>query len=139
VILAVDVQGGIEDAWSNVATFLPKLAAALLILIAVYFVAKLISRTLDQVLERVGFDRAVERGRVGRVMARSQYDASDQLAAAARDAVAQAERELGSLFDQYDELQTLVNRITREAIGLKRKHSEYVALLSAPGASAPRC
>jgi hypothetical protein len=52
---------------------------------------------------------------------------------------AQAERELGSLFDQYDELQILVNRITREAIGLKRKHSEYVALLSAPGASAPRC
>jgi hypothetical protein len=25
--LAVDFQGGIESAWSNVATFLPKLAA----------------------------------------------------------------------------------------------------------------
>jgi hypothetical protein len=29
VILAVDFQGGIENAWSNVATFVPKLAAAL--------------------------------------------------------------------------------------------------------------
>jgi hypothetical protein len=27
--LAVDFQGGIENAWSNVATFVPKLAAAL--------------------------------------------------------------------------------------------------------------
>lgn len=41
---------------------------------------------------------------------------------------AQAEQELESLFGQYDELQTLVNRITREARELKRKHSEYVAL-----------
>jgi hypothetical protein len=29
VILAVDFQGGIENAWSNVATFVPKLFAAL--------------------------------------------------------------------------------------------------------------
>lgn len=40
---------------------------------------------------------------------------------------ARAEQELESLFGQYDELQTLVNRITREARELKRKHSEYVA------------
>jgi Conserved TM helix len=40
VILAVDLQGGIENAWSNVATFVPKLAAALLILLVGYLVAK---------------------------------------------------------------------------------------------------
>jgi hypothetical protein len=40
VILAVALQGGIENAWSNVATFVPKLAAALLILLVGYLVAK---------------------------------------------------------------------------------------------------
>ena len=42
---------------------------------------------------------------------------------------ADAERELELLFGQYDELQALVNRITRETRGLRRKHSEYVAAL----------
>ena len=40
MILAVDLQGGIENAWSNVATFVPKLAAALLVLLVGYLVAK---------------------------------------------------------------------------------------------------
>ncbi len=78
--LAVDYQGGIENAWSNVATFVPKLAAALVIVLVGYLVAKLISRILDRVLERVGFDRVVERGGVRQVLARSRYDASDLLA-----------------------------------------------------------
>jgi Conserved TM helix len=78
--LAVDFQGGIQNAWSNVATFVPKLAAALVILVVGYFVAKLISRILDRVLERVGFDRMVERGGVRQVLARSKYDPSDILA-----------------------------------------------------------
>jgi hypothetical protein len=78
--LAVDFQGGIENAWSNVATFVPKLAAGLLILVVGYVVAKLISRILDRILERVGFDRVVERGGVRQVLARSKYDPSDILA-----------------------------------------------------------
>lgn len=76
----VDLQGGIENAWSNVATFLPKLAAALVILVVGYFVAKLISSILDRVLERVGFDRMVERGGLRQALARSNYDPSDLLA-----------------------------------------------------------
>jgi hypothetical protein len=80
MLLAVDFQGGIENAWSNVATFVPKLIAALLILVVGYFVAKLISRILDRILERVGFDRVVERGGLRQVLARSKYDPSDILA-----------------------------------------------------------
>jgi hypothetical protein len=78
--LAVDFQGGIENAWSNVITFLPKLLAALLILLVGYFVAKAVASILNKVLERVGFDRVVERGGVRQVLARSKYDASDILA-----------------------------------------------------------
>jgi hypothetical protein len=78
--LAVDFQGGIENAWSNVATFVPKLAAALLILLVGWFVAKAVASILNKVLERVGFDRVVERGGVRQVLARSKYDPSDILA-----------------------------------------------------------
>jgi hypothetical protein len=80
VILAVDFQGGITNAWSDVAAFVPKLVAALLILLVGYFVAKASSSILNKVLERVGFDRVVERGGVRQVLARSKYDASDILA-----------------------------------------------------------
>jgi hypothetical protein len=77
--LAVDYQGGIESAWSNVATFVPKLLAALVILLVGYLVAKAVAGILNKVLERVGFDRVVERGGVRQVLARSKYDPSDIL------------------------------------------------------------
>jgi hypothetical protein len=80
VPVAVEFQGGIQDAWSSVAAFVPKLVAALVILIVGYFVAKLIARILNTVLERVGFDRAVERGGIKQALARSKYDASDIVA-----------------------------------------------------------
>src|SRR5688500_18780293 len=78
--LAVDFQGGVGNAWSNVATFVPKLAAALVILLVGYLVAKAVAGILNKVLERVGFDRVVERGGVRQVLARSKYDPSDILA-----------------------------------------------------------
>jgi hypothetical protein len=70
---------GLGDAWSGVAAFLPKLVGFLLILIIGYFVAKVIAKAVDGILERVGFDRLVERGGVGRALERSKYDASDIL------------------------------------------------------------
>lgn len=73
---AVDYSRGVEDAWSRVATFVPKLLGFLAILVIGYFVAKAIGKVFDRVLERVGFDRAVERGGVKRALANSRYDAS---------------------------------------------------------------
>lgn len=78
--LAVDFQAGISDAWSNVITFVPKLAAALLVLLVGYLTAKVVAGVLDKVLERVGFDRAVERGGIRQALARSKYDPSDIIA-----------------------------------------------------------
>lgn len=72
-------QDGLGEAWASVATFLPKLFGFVLILIIGYFVAKAISKVLDKVLERVGFDKVVERGGVGKAMAKSQYDPSSLL------------------------------------------------------------
>ncbi|MBA2311231.1 MAG: hypothetical protein H0V97_00330 [Actinobacteria bacterium] len=67
------------DAWASIATFLPKLVGFLLILLIGYFLAKAIAGILDKVLERVGFDRVVERGGVGQALAKSKYDASSLL------------------------------------------------------------
>jgi hypothetical protein len=55
----------------------PEFIGFLIILVIGYFVAKAIAKIADAILERVGFDRAVERGGVGRALARSDYDASD--------------------------------------------------------------
>lgn len=76
-LAAPDWSAGIEDAWSRVATFVPKLVGFLLILGIGFLVVKALSRAVDAVLERVGFDRAVERGGVRQALANSKYDASD--------------------------------------------------------------
>ena len=70
------MKDALNDMWREVVTFAPKLVAFLLILIIGLIVAKLIATAVDKILERVGFDRAVERGGVKRALAHSQYDAS---------------------------------------------------------------
>ena len=70
---------GLGDAWGAVATFLPKLIGFLLILAIGYFIAKAISKVLDKILEKVGFDKLVERGGVGKALDKSRFDASDIL------------------------------------------------------------
>src|SRR5215210_3407161 len=77
MVLALDFGKGVEDAWASVAEFVPRLFAFLLILVIGYFIAKALARLLDRVLERVSFDRAVERGGIKRILDRTEYDASD--------------------------------------------------------------
>jgi len=79
-LAAVDFQGPVTDGFRTVATFVPKLLGFLVIVVVGYFVAKLVASVLDKVLERVGFDRAVERGGVKQALAKSRYDASDIVA-----------------------------------------------------------
>ncbi|MFA9432942.1 hypothetical protein [Egicoccus sp. AB-alg2] len=66
-----------QEMLTSVVNFLPLLLAFLVILIIGYLIAKAIAKAVNAILERVGFDRAVERGGVGRALARSDYDASD--------------------------------------------------------------
>lgn len=79
-VIAIDFQQGFTDAWSSVAQFLPKLAAFVAILVIGWIIAKVVAKIVDAVLERVGFDRLVERGQLQKMMSRSKYDASDLLA-----------------------------------------------------------
>jgi hypothetical protein len=79
-MLAIDVQQGLTDAWDSVATFIPKLVGFLLILLIGYVVAKILEKVVNGVLERVGFDRWVERGSLKTALDRTRFDASDILA-----------------------------------------------------------
>lgn len=80
VVGAIDLEGGLESAWEAILTFVPKLLGFLLILGIGYFVAKAVEKVLDRILERVGFDRLVERGGLRTALARSRLDASSILA-----------------------------------------------------------
>ncbi|WP_404816497.1 mechanosensitive ion channel family protein [Streptomyces thermolineatus] len=79
-LAAVDFGSGVSDAWRSVATFVPRFAAFLVVLLVGWMVAKLLAKAVNAILERVGFDKAVERGGVAKAMERTKYDASDIIA-----------------------------------------------------------
>jgi hypothetical protein len=61
---------------TSVVTFVPKLLAFLVILIIGLLIAKAISKAVGKILQRVGFDRAVERGGIKKALEKSEYDAA---------------------------------------------------------------
>lgn len=80
MIAAVRWSDGIQNAWNDLVRFVPRLIGFLLVLIIGYLIVKVISKALSAILERVGFDKAVERGGVRKALANSKYDASDIVA-----------------------------------------------------------
>src|ERR1043165_2213954 len=76
----IDIQGGLQTAWHNVAAIVPKLLAFFLILLIGWFIAKALSKLTTSLLERVGFDDWVERGSLKQAFARNNTDASDLVA-----------------------------------------------------------
>lgn len=72
-------EAGFASASALFLTFVPKLLLAAVILIGGYFIAKLLCRVLDRILDRAGFNRLVERGGVKRTLDRSGWDASQIL------------------------------------------------------------
>lgn len=82
-----DIGSALSDLWRSVLLFVPRAIAFIVILVVGWLVARLVLKVVNAALERVGFDRAVERGGVGRALQRSRYDASDILAKLAYYAV----------------------------------------------------
>ena len=74
------MRDALRDGVSTIAEFVPKLALFLVILVIGIIVAKVIAKALNAVLERAGFDRAVERGGIKRALSSSKMDASDIVA-----------------------------------------------------------
>ena len=73
-------RNALGAALHDIVVFVPKAIAFLVIVVVGFFVAKAIAKAFDKVLERVGFDRAVERGGIKTALAHSRYDASDIVA-----------------------------------------------------------
>jgi Flp pilus assembly pilin Flp len=76
MLASVNYSQGVSNAWANIATFVPKLFAFILIVVIGYFVAKVISKVITKVLQKVGFDDLVERGGVKKALDKSKYDAA---------------------------------------------------------------
>ncbi|WP_109527879.1 MULTISPECIES: mechanosensitive ion channel family protein [Nocardia] len=92
---AIDFEQGLTDAWSSIATFVPAAAGFLAILLGGWIIARVVAAIVSRVLVRVGFDRLVERGGIGDMLARSRYDASDLLAKLAYFAILLIALQLG--------------------------------------------
>src|SRR5262245_33030086 len=78
-VLAVGIQGGIADALADVTTFVMRLVGALAVLFVGVLVAKVVARVARRVLDRAGFNRAVDRGGIRRFLAHSRYEPSQIL------------------------------------------------------------
>jgi hypothetical protein len=74
------ITDGVGDMLRSVLLFLPKALAFLVILLVGWLIAKAVRKLVDKVLERLGFDRLVERGGIKTALQRSKYDASDIVA-----------------------------------------------------------
>ena len=70
------LMAGLQQGWTVLMDFLPRLLLAALILIIGYFIARLIARGVDALLNRIHFDRTVERGVIKRVLDRSNVNAT---------------------------------------------------------------
>ncbi|MFJ8937709.1 hypothetical protein ACIRL0_18655 [Streptomyces sp. NPDC102365] len=72
--LAINFTQGLDDAWSKIATFVPKLIGFLVILVIGWVISKMIARVLDRVLRKVGSERLSERAGTERLLSDSKYD-----------------------------------------------------------------
>jgi hypothetical protein len=74
------VPGAVGDALRMLVLFIPKFVLFVVILVVGWLVARVLLKAVDRVLERLGFDRWVERGGIKTALSRSRYDASDIVA-----------------------------------------------------------
>src|SRR5919112_1012344 len=68
---------GLSDMWRSGVLFLPGALAFIAVLVIGYVLARLVRTLVGKALHRVGFDRAVDRGAVGRALRGSKITASD--------------------------------------------------------------
>lgn len=78
-MLAIEWSQGIEEAWNEVAAFVPKLIGAIAVFLIGWFVAKLIRKVIVRVLDKVKFDTFVDKAGLGAPLERAGYPNSVDL------------------------------------------------------------
>lgn len=71
-----ELRRGLADAWSMVATFVPKLFGFLLILLIGWLVAKALAKVVSLLLGKTGFNRLADKAGVGALLASQRVDAA---------------------------------------------------------------
>jgi small-conductance mechanosensitive channel len=77
----MNIRQSLQNLLNTIVQTLPKIIVFLLILVVGWLIARMIRKLVDMALEKVGFDRMVERGMIGDTLRRSDYDASGLVAA----------------------------------------------------------
>ena len=82
-VLAVDIDfdGILTDTFGDIADFVPKLIAFLLILLVGMFVARLIRRAIGTVLTKIGFDGYIDKAGIGAPLQRAGFADSGKFVA----------------------------------------------------------
>lgn len=80
-MLAIDWTGGIEDAWDDLAGFVPKLIAALVVFVVGWFIARLLRKAIIRILHAIKFDDIVDRSGLGAPIERAGWKDSGKLLA----------------------------------------------------------
>lgn len=71
---AFDISSSFQEAVNSVFNYLPKILAFLVILIVGYIIAKVIGGILNKLLERVGIDKRLSKGRAGSTVSKMSPD-----------------------------------------------------------------
>lgn len=71
VASAIEWEAGLTNAWNTVANFVPKLLVFLLVLLIGWLIAKAVSKVVGVLLDKVGFDRLLDRAGARDFAARS--------------------------------------------------------------------
>lgn len=71
------MKSALTSGLTSIATFVPKLVVFLVILLVGWIIAKAIAKAINALLEKAGFDKAVERGGIKKALSGSKMDASD--------------------------------------------------------------
>ena len=76
------VSSGIQEAWQDVITFVPKFIGALVILFVGWLMARIVYRGASRLLQGVGLDRLLERAGLGERIKSAEITAADLVARA---------------------------------------------------------
>ncbi|MFC9893739.1 hypothetical protein ACFVMC_08605 [Nocardia sp. NPDC127579] len=108
---AIEFGQGLTDAWSAIATFVPKFVGFLAILLIGWIVAKAVASIVRRILDRVGFEKLVDRGGLGNMLKRSNFTGSQLLAKLAYYAVLLITLQLGFGVFGPNPVSTMLNGI----------------------------
>ncbi len=81
VLAEISYREGIEEAWTDLATFVPKVIAAVLVFVVGWFIARIIRNVAHRLLTKIKFDAAVDRAGLGAPLQRAGFEDSGLLLA----------------------------------------------------------